>query len=374
MNKSVVALLALATLAIGIPDHASAQAWSVDVSAGRSVYDPVSAPVGTNNLIGSVRYDARRETWVFGAAAVPLGDQDTFWAAGGTGGRITLPGSEHRRATVGADLTAYAFSFRDSVADQIGNGATVEAFPFARVSAGAASVELRGGWRGHALSFMGDQQRRQVFETGVRGTYGVTVKVQGDAHWVHATEGTYPFVGAKLLYDGTRLHAWAQTGRWLSDTLDAVSWGAGTALTLGPPVSIWLRVQQEAPDPLYWNTTRRTWSIGMTRRLGRVSPRSADSPRSAQRVDVASKNGAVTLRLAVTDAPAGEVAIAGDFNDWQPIPMVREGDRWVIRLPLAPGVYHYAFRSATGRWFIPTSTAGARDDGMGGRLAVLVVS
>jgi hypothetical protein len=45
----------------------------------------------------------------------------------------------------------------------------------------------------------------------------------------------------------------------------------------------------------------------------------------------------------------------------------------VIRLPLAAGVYQYAFRSATGEWFVPTSIAGRRDDGMGGHVAVLVV-
>jgi len=39
-----------------------------------------------------------------------------------------------------------------------------------------------------------------------------------------------------------------------------------------------------------------------------------------------------------------------------------------------PGVYHYTFRSATGEWFVPVSTAGRRDDGMGGFVAVLVVT
>jgi hypothetical protein len=46
----------------------------------------------------------------------------------------------------------------------------------------------------------------------------------------------------------------------------------------------------------------------------------------------------------------------------------------VVRLSLAPGVYHYAFRSAKGDWFVPVSTAGRRGDGMGGYQAVLVVS
>jgi len=45
----------------------------------------------------------------------------------------------------------------------------------------------------------------------------------------------------------------------------------------------------------------------------------------------------------------------------------------VIRVPLTAGVYHYAFRSAGGEWFVPASVVGRRDDGMGGHVAVLVV-
>ena len=82
----------------------------------------------------------------------------------------------------------------------------------------------------------------------------------------------------------------------------------------------------------------------------------------------------VTVRLPATDAPAGGVSIAGDFNGWQPAEMQREGGEWIIRLALAPGVYHYAFRSVNGDWFVPPSAPGRRDDGMGGHVAVLVVS
>ena len=54
--------------------------------------------------------------------------------------------------------------------------------------------------------------------------------------------------------------------------------------------------------------------------------------------------------------------------------MRREGDQWVIRIPLAAGVYNYAFRGSDGQWFVPASVPGRRDDGFGGHVAVLVVS
>jgi 1,4-alpha-glucan branching enzyme len=84
--------------------------------------------------------------------------------------------------------------------------------------------------------------------------------------------------------------------------------------------------------------------------------------------------GRVQVRIPVADAPASDVFIAGSFNGWQPLPMHREGDSWVVELTLPSGVYDYAFRSADGKWFVPASTAGRRSDGMGGYVARLVVA
>lgn len=365
-GRATCACLLLAGLVAGsVPNEARGQEWSVDLSAGRIVYDPVAVNVGTNNVVGTLRYDARRDAWVYGTAAAPLRDRDPLWGALGTGGRFLLPGSEGRRATVGVDLGLHGFLFRDAVAEQIGNGGTLEAIPFTRVSAGAGRIELRGGWRGHALSFAGATQNRGVFETGARVTYEARLSVQADARWVRATEGTYPFLGASVRYGGSPLHVWAQAGKWLSDGLNDVAWGVGANVALGNRAALWASVRQEAPDPLYWNAPRRTWSVGVTRRLGRAPAAMLPAPRA--------QVGGVVIRVPAADAPTPELSIAGSFNDWKPLPMQREGRDWVIRLPLAAGVYQYAFRSATGDWFVPTSIAGRRDDGMGGHVAVLVV-
>jgi 1,4-alpha-glucan branching enzyme len=79
------------------------------------------------------------------------------------------------------------------------------------------------------------------------------------------------------------------------------------------------------------------------------------------------------IAIPVSAAPGAGVSIAGDFTGWQLAPMEREGSMWVVRLPIEPGVYRYAFRSDDGRWFVPESVASRRDDGMGGHVAVLVV-
>ena len=365
-RSAITTVLVVSLAALSHTTAASGQGWSAEVSAGRLVYDPVVASVATNTLMGSLRYDTLRETWVYGAAALPAGEGGTFWGAAGTGGRVTLPSRQSSRATVGADLGAHGFSFRDRLVSQSGTGFTLEALPFARLAAGAGFVEGHGGWRGHTVSFAGIRERRGVFETGARGGYGTTVRVEGDARWVHASEGTYPFVGATVAYDVSSVSVWGQVGKWLDPILGERVWALGSGVSLGARTTLWGNVRQDAPDPLYWNSTRRTWSIGLTQRLGRLPAARAPLP--------VSPAGDVLVRLPVANAPAGAVSIAGDFNNWQPVPMRREGGEWTVRLPLAPGVYHYTFRGGNGEWFVPPSTAGRRDDGMGGYVAVLVVS
>jgi hypothetical protein len=367
-HRACATLLLTGLVTVHAADDALAQAWSVDVSAGRTVYEPVSVNVGSNNLAGGIRFDSRSEDWIYGGAGVPLGDRDPFWGAAGAGGRFALPRSETRRVTVGVEAGAHGFTFRDAVIDQAGTGGTLEAIPFAGVSAGAGRIELRGGWRGHSLSYSGARQSRGVFETGARVAYDAdaAVRVQADARWVHASEGTFPFLGASLSYAGTPLHVWAHAGKWVSDQLDEVSWGGGVGIGMGAMSTVWANIRQEAPEPLYWNTPRRSWSVGVTYRLGRAPAPLMPAPRS--------DGGNVLIRIRQQDAPDGAVSIAGDFNNWRPVTMQREGSEWVIRLPIAAGVYHYAFRSGTGTWFVPASAAGRRDDGMGGHVAVLVVS
>jgi hypothetical protein len=54
--------------------------------------------------------------------------------------------------------------------------------------------------------------------------------------------------------------------------------------------------------------------------------------------------------------------------------MQRTGERWTITVALAPGVYNYAFVNSRGDWFVPEKHPGRKADGMGGHVAVLVVS
>jgi hypothetical protein len=350
-------------LIAGVPSSTEAQRLSVDVSAGRLVYDQAAANVTSNNLLGTLRYD-RDDAWLFGSIAAPLGGADTTWGAGGAGGRLRLPGRSAARVSYGADLDAHAFVFHDQLVDQSGSGGTLEALPFMRLTLGTGFLEGHAGWRGHTIGQAGTRTNRDVVEGGVRAGAGGPIRFEAESRWVSAPEGVFPFVGGSVSVNRRSLLLWAHAGRWLDDALDDPVWGGGVEIRLTSRTNLWTSLRQEAPDPLYWNSARRTWSIGATQRLGK-----APSTLPLRSLPA----GVVALRIPVQESES-ELFVGGDFNNWELMPMRREGKEWVATLQLSPGTYHYAFRNARGEWFVPTSMPGRRDDGMGGYVAVLMVS
>ena len=368
MNRRTAAVGFVACL-VGslISTPADAQGLALDLSAGQIVYEPLSADVATNNASATLRYDAPQGLWLYGTAAIPFGSSDSRWEGFGVGDRLLHPVSTNHGVNIGADVGAHGFLFRDSVLDQSGSGGFLETMPFVQLPAGAATFEVRGGWRGETLSYAGNDGTRHVLEAGAHAAYGSLLKVEGDARWVRASEGVYPFFGAAFRYAGTTVQPWVHIGRWFSDSLNDVAWGGGVDVPLNGRLTLWGSVRQDAPDPLYWNLPRRNWSVGVTRRFN-ASART--SLAAAPRVD----RDRVLIRLDASDVGGASVSVAGDFNAWRPAPMQREGREWVLRLHLAPGVYHYTFRSDRGQWFVPASVPSRRDDGMGGYVAILVVS
>jgi len=67
------------------------------------------------------------------------------------------------------------------------------------------------------------------------------------------------------------------------------------------------------------------------------------------------------------------VAIAGDWNSWQPVPLrALGGDIWEGAFILAPGTYHFNLFVDGAEWVVPGGVATV-PDGMGGLVAVLTV-
>ena len=346
---------------------AAAQEVSLDLSAGRMVYDPIASGTASNNASATLRVDVPRGIWLSGTGALPFGSTDSRWGALEIGGRLSHSLASSHRVNIGVDALADGFLFQDPILSQSGSGGVLQAIPFMQLASGTAALELRGGWRGHALSYGGPVERNSVIETGVRATYGAPVRLQGDARWVRADTGLYPFVSGGVSYGSARLQLWGTAGKWASTELSDASWGFGAAVSMSDRLTAWAGVRQDPTDPLYWNLPRRSWSVGVTRMFRTVSTPIQLTPST-------SGSQGVLIQVAATEADGSAVYVAGDFNGWQAVPMERDGREWRIHLPLAPGVYHYAFRSDRGEWFVPESTAGRRSDGMGGFVAVLVVN
>jgi len=84
-------------------------------------------------------------------------------------------------------------------------------------------------------------------------------------------------------------------------------------------------------------------------------------------------DGPVVLHLLAREAGSPPPVVAGDFTNWMPVRMERHKDEWRYSVHVSSGVYHFAFRGADGRWFVPATLPNRTEDGMGGWVAVLVI-
>ena len=82
---------------------------------------------------------------------------------------------------------------------------------------------------------------------------------------------------------------------------------------------------------------------------------------------------ASTVRLRVTPAaPATSVQILGDFTLWEPVPMTRDGDAWVLDLQVPTGTHHFGFL-VDDEWYVPDDTPDVVPDEWGRLSATLVI-
>lgn len=123
------------------------------------------------------------------------------------------------------------------------------------------------------------------------------------------------------------------------------------------------------PRPLQWNVAGLTASLALivAGLLALTLTVGAPSDPSAANM--------VTVRFEYRDAGAHQVALAGDFSQWQArVPLRKKADgAWVAELPLAPGHYEYVFVVDGQRWVADPRAANHREDGFGNRNAVLNV-
>jgi hypothetical protein len=80
------------------------------------------------------------------------------------------------------------------------------------------------------------------------------------------------------------------------------------------------------------------------------------------------------VRFAIRDPHAKRVAVAGDFNQWNPAALDPAPDKkglFTVELPLTEGSYSYAFVVDGKRWIADASADKVVDDGFGKRNSVI---
>ena len=386
MSVAARGLSLLATLAIlTAPPAAWSQEWRASARVGRVAYQgaPTGASASSSAVLGLGRTGLR--DWFGVSAAIPLGD-DPFWAVLGGWKRL-----ETRGTTAGLllDLTGHGFIQREGTtsagapapgplpflpqptsplaSDPSGEGAGGEAMAGGFAGSAALRLESRVGVAAQRSRLGGVTQERALPTGDARLSLALApVTLQAESRAWLDDSITHAYVGTTIQYARGPFQLWGSLGRWVAGGLDRTAWSAGVGAGVGPGIELQLGGRGNAFDPLYLSATETSYWAGLSLRVG--GGRGLGAP-----VPARSHDGRAVVALPVR-AAKGRPSIAGDFTEWKPVPMQRDGSRWTFTVKLEPGTYHYAIVGEDGTWFVPESVPGRQDDGMGGHVAVLVVS
>ena len=378
MVRAPVRIWILTVLLLNAGSLLHAQQWNVDAQAGkiRSALDP-NAPEAENVVLG-LRYDDRLTSFRI-SGGVPTGSQDALWGSLAGARRLEVG----RGALVGGlDLAGNAFAMRDRVEtdrrlpgplgprveESLGGYALAgQVLPLIGYEGVRLQLYARAGISLYSSRFADEQTDRTVQLADVQATYMPSpafALIPAVRHY-RADEGNYTYAGATAIAARGPVTVWGMAGSWLNQTTESTPWAIGASMRAHDRISINASVRHDGIDPLYLQPAQTSWNAGVSLLLGA-------KPGTRLPVPDQYVNGRATIRLPASQA-AARPSIAGDFNGWKPVPMERSGDDWVFTVPLAPGVYNYAFVDERGEWFVPKNHAGRKDDGMGGHVAVLVV-
>lgn len=393
MRRLVLPLAALAAV-LGAVASGHAQQWTAEAQAGRLTYDAGAAGASPASLLLGVGYENGGHNWLSLSAGVPVSSGQQLWGAVSAGTRLA---ARAHGFLAGIDLSASGFAQPEQVQQTQSLGGsglglppgpggpgrvtqqTVtgwalagEALPVLGATLGAATVEASYGLARFQSAVGSSSTARsvRVGRASVMVTPAPALQLRADGRRLAAPEGDYTYGGLRASLARERAAFWASVGHWFavpSSVAAAVGtpWMAGAAVQLTDRAVLTLSARRVTLDPIYAAPPHTSWGLGVSYRIGGGAAPAAPVPASY-------KGGVAVIALPLKDASRAP-RIAGDFNHWKPAPMTRDGHRWVYRVRLAPGVYHYAFVRADGKWFVPKSVPGRTSDGMGGTEAVLVV-
>lgn len=232
---------------------------------------------------------------------------------------------------------------------------------------GRSSFDVTGPLGG-TRTFEDDLWRVGGIAEVMLGSGPVRVGVAGGAH--ETPGGVFTSGGARLLL----------TGGWGAVELRGDLWHTPGGydetggLTFVLPLSGWsIRgfLGKSEPDPL---TLAEPGSGSGGLLLGRSLYTRAPGPeRSPSHEMLAATPSGAVVRMSI-EAPAGaeRVEVLGDFTLWEPIPMRREGGKWVAEVPVQTGTHHFGYL-VDGEWFVPEEEESVVADEWGRTSAILVI-
>lgn len=190
--------------------------------------------------------------------------------------------------------------------------------------------------------------------------------------WHRTPAGNYTQAGARFIFAGNWGMAVARIDRW--ETPDAIETTGSLSLVV-PIGALWsIRgfCGRTDPDPLTLAQPGRGGG-GMLVGRSMLNKASEPAPSLSPWEIVEYGETASTVRLRVTPAaPATSVQILGDFTLWEPVPMTRDGDAWVLDLQVPTGTHHFGFL-VDDEWYVPDDTPDVVPDEWGRLSATLVI-
>lgn len=143
--------------------------------------------------------------------------------------------------------------------------------------------------------------------------------------------------------------------------------GGRLVVSVSPTIALFAAAESYPGNLLLGTPGGRAFSAGLSLRTG-----AAARDRGPKPAGIADPAPGLT-RLSIRARAASRVDVAGDWNQWRPVPLARGSNGvWYGDFAIAPGLYRYAFRIDGARWEVPEGVA-AVNDGFGGKSAWLSV-
>ena len=341
----------------------SAQDLSVRVGGLHARYaDSLSGTAGS--LAGRLVLDSRRLRLGTNLSVAQF--TSGSWAAQFGGSAVTL-------RTIGGPLSAGLLAQ--------GYGSWLQGGTMSGLATGGPVVALASGpWLAWAS---GEAGRLRRIDGGASGLVGATIHLRRDIGDDWGIDGSASADGAGAVhYQDFTLGIDGRVGPLSgglsygarSGGLAGGSWAqARAAWRVAPSIAVEVEGGKYPADITGFNHGLFLTAgvrVGITR--GALEPRRSRSRAASDVMRVERlADGRVRLVFRVPDARS--VAVAGEWNDWSPVPLrARDDGRWDAVVRLGPGAHRFSLVVDGERWVVPSGVPTMPDD-FGGQVGLLMV-